>query len=318
MNTHRLHGVTVLAILLAPILTLAQTPAVAVTVNGQPIPEKALQRALQRVPPAKQAEAKASLLEFLIENALVDQYLTQLKVGVEKADVDKRIAQLREEIVKGGQTVDKVLAELLLTEAELQAQVESDLRWERFVTQQGTEAELRKFYDGSRETFDGTQVRARHILLTPAGGDAKAVEAARAQLETFRKQVEAAAAKVPAGADPLAKEKARVEALEQTFASLAKEHSVCPTKTRGGDVDWFPRTNGMVEPFARAAFGLKPFQLSEIVQTQFGLHLILVTDRRAGKEVKFEEVKAEVKEVYGDRLREAVVAYMRARAKVEK
>jgi peptidyl-prolyl cis-trans isomerase C len=57
--------------------------------------------------------------------------------------------------------------------------------------------------------------------------------------------------------------------------------------------------------------------MSDVVKTQFGYHLILVTDRRAGHEVKFEDVKPLVKEVYSDRLREAVIAAMRPRAKIE-
>ena len=52
----------------------------------------------------------------------------------------------------------------------------------------------------------------------------------------------------------------------------------------------------MVEPFARAAFALKPYTMSDVVQTQFGCHLILVTDRKAGQEVKFADVKDEVRE----------------------
>jgi hypothetical protein len=295
---------------------------VAATVNGQPIPESAVQRALQlqRVPPARHAEARPSVIDFLVDKALIDQYLVQLKIDVEKKDLDSRLEQIKADIVKQGQTVEKVLKDLLLTEPELRAEVGADLRWEKFVDRQGTEAELRKFFDANRESFDGSQVRARHILLTPPSADAKAVEQAKAQLEAFRKQVEEAAAaavtKAPAGADPLAREKARIEALEQAFAGLAREHSACPTKKNGGDVDWFPRTGGMVEPFARAAFAVKPYQMTEVVRTQFGLHLILVTERRPGRDVKFEDVKAEVKDVYGERLREAVIAYMKPRAAV--
>ncbi len=312
-------GLTIFTLALTAAPSPAQAPAAA-TVNGQAIPDAAVERGLRRVPADRAAEARAAILDQLVDNALVEQYLGQLKVAVEKKDVDARAEQIRAEIVKGGQTVEKVLKELMLTEAELRAQVEADLRWEQFVARQGTEPELRKFFDGNRETFDGSQVRARHILLTPASGDAKAVEQAKAQLEAIKKQVEdaaaAAVAKAPTGADPLAREKARVEALEQTFAELARAHSACPTKKAGGDVDWFPRSGGMVEPFARAAFALKPYQTSDVVRTQFGLHLILATDRKPGKDVKFEDVKGEVKEVYGERLREAVVAYMRPKAAI--
>ena len=311
-------GLTVFAFVLSALPAPAQETAA--TVNGQAIPESAVRRGLQRTPPARQAQARQAVLDFLVENALIDQYLAQLKVEADKKEVETRVGQIRQDIVKGGQTVEKVLKDLMLTEDELRQQVEADLRWEAFVARQATDAELKKFFDANRETFDGSQARARHILLEPSSADAKGAEEARAKLAAFKKQVEDAAAaavgKLPAAADPLAREKARTEALEQTFVALAREHSACPTKKDGGDVNWFPRTGGMVEPFARAAFALKPYQMSDVVRTQFGLHLLLVTDRRPGKEVKFDEVKGEVKEVYADRLREAVVNYMRPKAAV--
>ncbi len=74
----------------------------------------------------------------------------------------------------------------------------------------------------------------------------------------------------------------------------------------------------MVEPFAQAAFALKPYQMSAVVQTHLGYHLILATDRKPGKDVKFEDVKIkeEVKEVFFDRLRELMVSRLRPRAQI--
>ena len=58
------------------------------------------------------------------------------------------------------------------------------------------------------------------------------------------------------------------------------------------------------------------YQLSDPVKSPFGYHLILVTDRRPGKEIKFEDVKAEAKEIYSERLREMVCDYMRGRSTI--
>ena len=100
------------------------------------------------------------------------------------------------------------------------------------------------------------------------------------------------------------------------FAAAATKQSACPSKDQGGDVGWFPRAGGMVEPFARAAFALKMYQMSEVVTTPYGYHLILATEKKAGKETKFEEVKEEVKAVYSDRLRESLVSRLKPAAKV--
>jgi peptidyl-prolyl cis-trans isomerase C len=157
--------------------------------------------------------------------------------------------------------------------------------------------------------------------LSPPSSDAKAGEAAVAKLQEFKKQAEATAkeavAKLPANADAFTKKTTYNDALEATFKDLARKNSTCPSRVADGDVNWFERAHGMAEPFARAAFALEPYQMSDVVKTQYGYHLILVTDRKAGHEVKFEDVKAVVKEVYAERLRDAVIAAMRPRAKIE-
>jgi len=125
-------------------------------------------------------------------------------------------------------------------------------------------------------------------------------------------------AKLGAGVDNLAREKARIKALDEAFAEVAAKESACPSKKDGGNLPWFPRigTGAMVEPFARAAFALKPYQMSDVVATQFGLHLILAVDQKPGKDVKFEDVRDFVKDVYADRLHEAIIARMRPAARV--
>jgi peptidyl-prolyl cis-trans isomerase C len=72
----------------------------------------------------------------------------------------------------------------------------------------------------------------------------------------------------------------------------------------------------MIEPFARAAFALKPYQMSDVVATDSGLHLILAVDCKPGKDVKFEEVRDFVKDVYAERLHDAIVAQMRPQARI--
>ena len=123
-------------------------------------------------------------------------------------------------------------------------------------------------------------------------------------------------AKLPAGTDTMAREKARNSALENAFAEWARKESACPSKEKGGDLAWFRRVGSMVEPFAKAAFALQSYQMSDVVATKFGYHLILVTDRRPGKEAKFDEVKEVAKDVFCDRLRENMLAQLRSKAQI--
>jgi peptidyl-prolyl cis-trans isomerase C len=291
---------------------------IAATVNGQPIAEKAVQRGLKGLAPEKQAEARNQIITRLIENALLDQYLQQLRIEVPATEVDARMAQVQDEIKKSGQTVEKVMQDLMLTQEELRTQLTAELRWEKYSDEQANDKLLHQVFDNNPEMFDGSTVHARHILLTPATKDEQAAQQVVAQLRNYKQQIEAQAdqelAKTPT--DPAARDKARYRLLDDGFAAVASKESVCPSKAQGGDLGWFARVGSMVEPFAKAAFDLKVGQISDPVATPFGYHLILVTDRRPGKETKFDDVKEVVKEVYRDRLRESLCAQLKPRAKI--
>jgi peptidyl-prolyl cis-trans isomerase C len=294
--------------------------AVAATVNGQPISELTVQRGLRRVAAEKRAEARKEIITYLADNILLDQYLQQLRIEVPSKDIEARVDQIRAEIKKSGQEFGKVMEQMLLTESELRSQIAADMRWEKFCNDQITDKDQRELFAKNLEIFDGTMVRARHILLTPAAGDAQAAEQAKQKLDQLKKQLEdkvtAELSRLPEGTDKLDRERARCRLLNDTFAALAQEVSTCPSKEQGGDLGWFARSGSMVEPFARAAFALQPYTMSEIVSTQFGYHLILVTDRRQGKETKFEDVKEVVRDVCCDRLRESLCAKLRPSAQI--
>lgn len=298
----------------------ANAKSVAVTVNGEQILEGAVQRFLRRVPPDRQVEARPTVLEHLVDNALVDQYLQQNGLKIDPKEIDKKIEEMKEEIKKEKQEFEKVLQEMQVTEAEIRHHLAADLRWEKYADSAATDKVLTELFTSQKEMFDGSMVRVRHILLTPNSRDATKLAEAKATLAAYKQQINqtvaAGMAKLPATAEPLAKEKARVKLVEDAFAAIAKEKSACPSKQQGGDVGWFDRAGSMVEEFSKAAFALKSFEMSDIVETQFGVHLMLMLDRRPGKDVKFEDVKANVKEMYSEKLRTLVVQHMRKTAKV--
>src|SRR5262245_37494676 len=214
----------------------AAANSVAATVNGQPIYESAVQRGLKRVPPDKHAEARKDILDFLVDNALIDQCMTQLKIEVPPKEVDDRFQQICNDIKKQGGVLEKVFQEMMLTEPEVKAQIAADLRWDKYATSQATEAVLRDTFSKSPEMFDGTMVRARHILLPPAA-DAEGQQKAKAQLLLFKQQIEQKVAeglaKLPQGTDNLTREKARARLTEESFAEIAKKESSCPSKVQG-------------------------------------------------------------------------------------
>jgi peptidyl-prolyl cis-trans isomerase C len=118
-------------------------------------------------------------------------------------------------------------------------------------------------------------VRASHILFE-IPSEEEAAQAARAEAEGVLALARAE------GAD---------------FAALAKEHSDGPSGPQGGDLGFFPRTGAMVEPFAAAAFALEKDAVSDLVETQFGLHIIRVTDRKEASVIAPEEAAPTIERI---------------------
>ena len=84
--------------------------------------------------------------------------------------------------------------------------------------------------------------------------------------------------------------------IEDAFSAFAKEKSACPSKQQGGDVGWFDRAGTMVEPFAKTAFALKPFEISDVITTQFGYHIIKLYEKTPPQRLELAKVKDDLKE----------------------
>jgi parvulin-like peptidyl-prolyl isomerase len=288
---------------------------VAASVNGQPIPEIAVYRAFLHDPAQYNAENRKEMINHLVENMLVDQYLFQLKIEATPKEVDERYSQIDAEAKKNKQELKQMLGKMFLTEDDLRRELVGSVRWEKFLAQQATEKVLKELFDKNPAMFNGSQVSARHILLANKGPES--IKEAVFLKTSIEKTVDGEVAKLPAATTPIAREQERAAILLKTFASQASEKSTCPSKLKGGELGYFPRVGAMVEPFARAAFALKPYQISEPIETQFGVHLILAVDIRPGREVKFDQARPFVQEVYGERLREAIINAYRPRSKIE-
>jgi len=159
-----------------------------------------------------------------------------------------------------------------------------------------TDEALKKYYDDNRKDFKQPErVRARHILV-------KAERTApEAELKKARAKSEQLLKRVKAGED---------------FAALASEHSEdAGSKRKGGDVGFFPK-GSMAPEFETAAFSLKPGEVSGIVQTDFGFHIIKVEERKEASFQPYDEVKDRIrKKVTIERKRQAVNDFVEAISK---
>jgi parvulin-like peptidyl-prolyl isomerase len=292
----------------------------AATVNGQAIPEKAVFRSLRQVPAEKRADARNEILNYLIDNVVIDQAMVRASITVSPKDIDARMSVIRSEIKKEGKEFDKVMRDLLVTEEDFRAQIAADLRWDKFAGSRATDNALRDLFKRHPAIFNGSMVHARHILLPPAAEGKEALDQVKVRMALIKKQIEdkvgQGLVKLDPNTDNLKREMERTRLLEAAFAEAATSESKCPSAKQGGDIGWFPRAGKMVETFAEAAFALKPYQLSDIVTTPFGCHLILVMEVKAGQNLKYEDIKDVVRDVFSDRLRDETLARLRPAARI--
>ncbi|MFM2343162.1 MAG: hypothetical protein RLZZ592_2815 [Pseudomonadota bacterium] len=138
-----------------------------------------------------------------------------------------------------------------------------------------SEDDLRKYYSENASRYEQPQERrARHILIkAEAGVSAQARASARKKAEALLDEVR----KNPT-----------------SFAEVAKKNSEDPgSAPNGGDLDWFPR-GAMVKAFEDTVFAMKKGEISALVETDFGFHIIELTDVRGGERRSFEAVRAEI------------------------
>ncbi len=291
----------------------------AAKVNGQEIPEVAVWRALRQFPMEERDAARKEILNHLTENTLIDQYLAALKIEIPQKEVDELVTKLNDELKKAGKDYTKELEMMMLTEVEFRAEVLAQMKWDKFLKDQATDAKLKDMFDKAPSMFDGSMVRASHILMK--ADSQKEKEEAAGKLRGIKKVLDDESAKVvtalPATSTPLQKEEARNKKVMELFAAYAKEYSTCPSKKEGGDLNFFPRVGAMVEPFAKAAFDMKVGDVSDVIATEFGYHLVMVTAKQPGKQPTFDQAKEAVRAVYAMRLRDAVIAQQKPVAKIE-
>jgi peptidyl-prolyl cis-trans isomerase D len=140
-----------------------------------------------------------------------------------------------------------------------------------------SDAELQAQYNKNREQFrTPDRVKVRHILLNTTGKSKDEEVAIKAKAENLLKQVKG-------GAD---------------FAKLAKENSQDPGSAQnGGELGWVTRGQTVAE-FEKSAFSLKPGEISDLVKTQYGYHILQVQEKESARLRPFDEVKAELASNY--------------------
>jgi peptidyl-prolyl cis-trans isomerase C len=256
----------------------ASADSVAVTVNGVDIKESQVEAQLQpqlqkmaaQLPPAFIEQYKKQLGQKVLEGLIIEQLLDEKVKDSNIVVTDEDVVEHLEEAAAQQNLTLSDIKEMMEARGqsfdEAKQRIKKSMVYQKFFEAQSagkinvTEDEAKKYYDENAKQVE--QVRASHILIKPRLADPnsdpnEAKAAAKAKAEDLLKQIKN-------GAD---------------FAELARANSDCPSSKQGGDLNFFGRGQ-MVPVFEEAAFALKPGQVSDVVESPFGYHIIKVTDRK--------------------------------------
>ena len=245
---------------------------------------------------------KDRVVNELIVKALLNEEMEKRGITVSNKDVDDAVKEIIDKVGSKEQ-LDSLLKQNGISNADFKRDLKEEVKMKKLAKELGSstvsDAEAKKFYNENIGKFKHPdKVRASHILISVNPQEIEEV----VKSDPANKGLDEAAIKAKVNAEVQAKEAKAKELLAEAkknptqFAKLAKENSVdTATANKGGDLGFFAAKE-MVPEFSKAAFAMKPNTISDKpVKTQFGYHIIMVTDRSAAGQEPFEKVKSSIK-----------------------
>lgn len=262
---------------------------IAATVNGEKILVGDVRKILDARPypltltEEQKKEMRKAAVDSLVEDALMRQYLNEQVPAsqVSQADFDKEYATLIDALKKQNKTLEQFYKESGQDATILRRDIIAKLQWRVLLNRFFPDSKAKEYYDANKPFFDKVFVRASHILIKlPPNPSVEQRNKAMQSMQIWRQEIIAGKIK---------------------FEDVAKQFSQCPSRDKKdapGDIGQFPYKFVVVPEFAKAAFSMRPGEVSEVVQTVFGLHLIKVTERTKGEPSTFDTLKDAVREVW--------------------
>lgn len=245
---------------------------------------------------------KDRVVNELIVKSLLNEEIEKRGITVSNQDVDDAVKEIIDKVGSKEQ-LDALLKQNGISNANFKKDLKEEVKMKKLAKELGSsavsDAEAKKFYNENIAKFKHPdKVRASHILISVNPQEIEEV----VKSDAANKNLDETAIKAKVNAEIQAKEAKAKELLSEAkknptqFAKLAKENSEdTATANKGGDLGFFAAKE-MVPEFSKAAFAMKPNTISDKpVKTQFGYHIIMVTDRSAAGQEPFEKVKPSIK-----------------------
>jgi len=260
-------------------------------VNGKKIPQERLNQKLtlikkraassgQQLDEKRLAGIKEDMVNNMVEKELLYQKSQDLGISVAAEAINSQMQRFKQQFPDENQYKQQLSA-LGYTEDLLRSEIEKNMAIQQLIEQEiasnieVTDEDLKAYYENNPDQFKTPeQVKARHILIkTGDEADKAEKQAAREKIKELEKRVEEG----------------------EKFSEVAKEESECPSSKKGGDLGYFSRGQ-MVESFEEAAFSLAVGDVSDIVETRFGYHLIKAEDKKTASKKTFDDVRDQIKQ----------------------
>ena len=225
------------------------------------------------------AEAREAILNRMIENILIDQEAAKMGIVVDDAEVRETIQNILSQRSLTMSDFEKILDQEGLTLEAYRKEIKDQILRSRIVRRElrslivVADDEIGEYYMKNRKDYGGQEaVRIRQIVMF-FSGDADQDGKIRNEMGDVLRQLRAG----------------------ESFDRIAIQFSQGPTAREGGDIGYIPR--GIMPPeIEQIAFSLTPGEISDIIESEQGLSIITVTDRRPGGSAMIESVREDIKE----------------------
>jgi len=243
---------------------------------------------------------KDKAVNELIVKTLIDEEMAKRHITATNQDVDKEIKSIIDK-VGSKEKFNEILKTNGISSSQFKKDIKEEVKMKKLVQTisnvQISDADAKKFYKENIAKFKyQDKVRASHILIAANPEEIKQkIASDPANKGLSKTEIQAMVDKELAVKLEKAKKiLAEVKKDPSSFEKVARENSEDPSSAKkGGDLGFFSKQE-MVEPFSKAAFAQKPNTISDIVQSPYGYHIILVKDRMKAGQEPFEKVKGEI------------------------
>lgn len=251
------------------------------TVNGKKITQEMLAHRLKSFADTDTETLnviKQEIIDQLITDILLEEFVDKQGLIVTPEEIEREVGQIRNNIAGSQknalQSLEQILESIGSDINEFKKSVKYSIALEKYFRNSFDDKTMKRFFEENKSVFNGEAVKVSHILIdTRNMKTQEEFSHALEQIKNIKREIDRGAA----------------------FDEIAKKYSNCPSAQNGGNLGFIQRKGNFAKSFLDTAFSLRIDQVSEPVLTEYGYHLIKVTDKKEGANIQFEDVREKVR-----------------------